>query len=150
MRNLLLTLHIIGVAGWLGGNLTQMMLLPIFDRSGHAAARIWHEASGQMAKVYYSVAGVLITITGIALLLLSDSPWSFSDPFVSIGFAVVLIGGLMGVLFFAPASRAAVTAHDEHDPGAVAKVRRRFTLGSIIDTGLVVFTTYAMVARLGA
>ncbi|MDA3040371.1 MAG: hypothetical protein O3C27_12755 [Actinomycetota bacterium] len=98
MRNLLLTLHLIGAAAWLGGNLTQMMMLPIFDRAGHAAARVWHDASGQMAKIYYSVAGALITVSGVALLLLSDSPWSFSDPFVSIGFAVVLIGGLMGIL----------------------------------------------------
>ena len=150
MRNVLLTMHLIGVAAWLGGNLTQMMVLPIFDRSGHGAARIWHEASGQMAKIYYSVAGALITITGISLLLLSDSPWSFSDPFISIGFAVVLIGGLMGVLFFAPTSQAAMTAHDEHDPGAVAKVRHRLIIGAVIDTALVVFTIYAMVAKLGA
>ncbi len=127
-----------------------MVMLPMFDRSGHAAARVWHEASGQMAKVYYSVAGAVITITGVFLLLQSDSPWTFSDPFVSIGFVVVLIGGLTGVLFFAPASRAAVTAHDEHDPGAVAKMRRRLTVGAVVDTGLVIFAIYAMVAKLGA
>ncbi|MDA3040372.1 MAG: hypothetical protein O3C27_12760 [Actinomycetota bacterium] len=43
-----------------------------------------------------------------------------------------------------------MTAHDEHDPGAVAEVRRRFTIGALIDTALGIFTVYAMVAKLGA
>ncbi len=147
MRSLLLTLHIIGVSAWLGGNLTQMMVLPLFEASGHDVAMVWHRASTDMAKIYYSIAGGLIMSTGIGLVL--DGPWKFSDAFVSIGFTVVIIGGVMGVKFFAPTSRAAIDAHSQRDPGAAAKVRQRFTLGAVIDTTLVIFAIYAMVAKLG-
>ncbi|MCP3853481.1 MAG: hypothetical protein GY698_01945 [Actinomycetia bacterium] len=146
MRTFLLVLHIVGVAAWLGGNLTQMMVLPMMERAEHTAAIAWHRASGQMAKIYYSIAGALITVTGICLVI--EGPYTFSDGFVSVGFLVVVIGGVMGVVFFAPASRAAITAHELGGGPTLQAVLKRFTMGAIVDTGLVIFTVYAMVAKL--
>ncbi|MCP5028178.1 MAG: hypothetical protein GY929_18020 [Actinomycetia bacterium] len=146
MRTLLLVLHIVGVAAWLGGNLTQMMVLPMMERAEHTAAMAWHRASGQMAKIYYSIAGTVIMVTGIGLVL--DGPYAFSDGFVSVGFLVVVIGGVMGVVFFAPTSRAAITAHELGGGPNLQAVLKRFTVGAIVDTGLVIFTVYAMVAKL--
>jgi uncharacterized membrane protein len=147
MRDLLLVIHIVGVAAWLGGNLTQMMVMPMFESAGHGTAAIWHRASGQMARIYYSVAGTVIAVTGIGLVI--EGPYQFSDAFVSVGFLVVIIGGVMGIVFFAPTSRAAVDAHDRSASGAAAQVRRRLSMGAAIDTVLIVFAIYAMVAKLG-
>lgn len=149
MRDLLLTIHLIGVAAWLGGNLTQMTVMPMLERGGHQTAEHWHNASGSMARVYYSLAGVVITLSGAALVLDSDA-YSFSDPFVGIGFTTVIIGGILGMAFFAPSSRAAVDAHRIGDPGAAFRIRQRFTIGALADTTLVVFTVWAMVAKLGS
>ncbi|MEZ5229793.1 MAG: hypothetical protein R2710_24975 [Acidimicrobiales bacterium] len=147
MRTLLLVLHLIGVAAWLGGNFTQMAVMPGLDRAGGVVAVAWHQASGRMAQIYYSVAGTVVFLTGVGLVL--DGPYEFSHAFVSIGFAVVIIGGVMGVAFFAPTSRAAVAAHEHGDASAIGKVRQRFAIGAAIDTALVIFTVYAMVAKLG-
>ena len=146
-RTFLLSLHIVAVAAWLGGNLVQMSLLPFFEREEHAVAAAWHRASGWMARVYYTVAGIVITVTGIALVIRGDIPWSAG--FVSLGLATVIIGGILGVLFFGPTSRQAVLAHAAADPVAVRRVRQRFTVGALIDTSLVVLTVVAMVHRWG-
>lgn len=147
MRTLLLVFHLTGVAAWLGGNFTQMMVMPLFERADHNAAVTWHRASGQMAKIYYSVAGTAIMVTGIGLVL--DGPYAFSDSFVSVGFMVVIIGGVMGVVFFAPTSRAAIGAHELGGGAPLAAAIRKFTVGAAVDTALVIFALYAMVAKLG-
>ncbi len=147
MRTLLLVLHLIGVAAWLGGNLTQLAIMPSMDRAGGVVGIAWHRASGQMAQIYYSIAGAVVLLTGVAMVL--DGPYEFSHAFVSIGFAVVIIGGVMGVTFFAPNSRAAAAAHENGEPNAIAQLRRRFVVGGAVDTALVIFTIYAMVTKLG-
>lgn len=149
MRDGLLWLHLVGVAAWLGGNLTQFMLMPRLERAGQQAAIAWHEGTGAMAKIYYSVAGTVVAVTGVLLVLRSDT-YTFADAFVSVGFAVVIVGGIMGVAFFAPASRRAVEAHRSGDAGAVAAVGRRIRLGAVVDTSLILFAIWAMVAKLGA
>ncbi len=147
MRTALLTVHVAAIAAWLGGNFAQLMLLPMFERSGHAGAALWHHASGRMAKVYYSVAGVMIALTGIGLV--QDGPYSFQDGFVSIGLTVVVIGGILGVVFFGPQARAAKAAHDARDATAAAAARRRIVMGALLDTALVLFAVWAMVKKIG-
>lgn len=149
MRDLLLTLHIMSAAAWLGGNLTQLMILPIMERAGRTAAATWFRATEHMAKIYYSVAGVSLIVTGILLLVAIDSPYSFSDPFVSIGFMVVMIGAIAGVALFAPQARAAAAANHAGDAVAATVARNRIAVAAVVDTALVIFATYAMVSKLG-
>lgn len=148
MRDVLLWLHITGVAAWLGANFTQFTLMPRLERAGREAAVAWHQGTGQMAKVYYSVAGAVVAITGVLLVLQSDA-YSFADPFVSIGFLVIIIGGAMGVIHFAPASRRAVEAHRVGDAGAMAAAGQRIRVGAMVDTALMLITIWAMVTKLG-
>lgn len=149
MRDLLLTLHIMSAAAWLGGNFTQLMLLPLMERAGRAATVTWFRATEQMAKIYYSIAGVALILTGILLLVAIDSPYSFSDPFVSIGFAVVIIGAIAGVAHFAPQARAAAAANEEGDAAAATAARNKIAGAAVVDTALVIFAIYAMVSKLG-
>ncbi len=149
MRDLLLWIHIVAVGAWLGGNFTQMMVRPRLEAAGQATAVAWHSASGQMAKVYYSVAGVVILITGVVLVLDSDV-YTFADPFVSIGFLAVIVGAAGGIFYFAPLSRRAVQAFTDGNDAEIANVGQRFTMGAAIDTLIVLGTIFVMVAKLGA
>lgn len=147
MRTTLLTLHLIGVAAWLGGNLTQLTLLPLFERGGHAVAAAWHMATGQMARFYYSIAGTLVFLTGIGLV--SDSGYSYGDPFVSIGFAVVIISFVLGITLFGPQAQAAKKAHEAQDSTSAQKHRRTIVVAGLFDTLILLIALWAMVEKVG-
>jgi uncharacterized membrane protein len=142
-RNVLLAVHIAAVAGWLGGNFSQFFLMPQMARAGGGVAAAWFEATARMARRYYNVAGTVLAVSGVLLLLHSDGAYHWSSGFVAVGLAVVVIGGLTGVAFFAPdADRLAATARAG---GAVPL--RRFLLVLCMDTTLVLLAVVAMVAK---
>ncbi len=145
MRTLLLGLHIIGVAAWLGANLTQIFVVRILENGGHEPARVWHTAAGLMVRTYYNVAGALITITGILLVI--DGDWDWSAGFIAVGFATVIIGGALGAGFFQPMSLRAAAAHEAADEAAAGAILRRLAVGVGIDTTLVVVTIFVMVDK---
>ncbi len=149
MRDVILPLHIIAVAAWLGGNFVQLMLLPFFEKQGHEVAALWHEASGNMAKIYYTIAGVAILITGVVLVLDNDSI-EFSAAYVSLGFLAVILGAAGGMAFFGPKSREFIAAHQAGDDAAIAGLRTKFSVMALIDTAIVILTIFAMVGRWGA
>lgn len=143
LRNILLVVHIAAVAAWLGGNFSQFFLLPQMARAGSGTATAWFEATARMARRYYNAAGTLLAISGVLLLLHSDGGYHWSSGFVIVGIAVVVIGGLTGVAFFAPdADRLAATSRS----GAAVRIRR-FLLVLCVDTTLVLTAVLAMVAK---
>ncbi|MGB8858725.1 MAG: hypothetical protein WCC60_05690 [Ilumatobacteraceae bacterium] len=142
-RNVLLVVHLAALAGWLGGNFTQFFMAPWFAHRGGVEAVAWYEATGRMARRYYNVAGTLLALSGVLLLLHSDGVYRWSSGFVGVGLAVVVVGGLTGVVFFAPDSdRMAADARS----GRPARVRR-FLLVLCVDSALVLTAVLAMVAK---
>ena len=149
MRQTLLVLHIIGVAAWLGGNLVLAFVGPRIG-SAEATTRVWWaETQGAMARVLYNIAGILVLLTGLGLLLRSDSPFEFSDTFVSIGFLAVIIGAVLGMAVFGPGSRALAAAIRDGDAEAERAVSARLTAFGVLDTIVVVVTIVAMGAKWG-
>lgn len=143
IRNTLLVVHIAAVAGWLGGNFSQFFLMPQMARAGGDTTTAWFEATARMAQRYYNVAGTLLAVSGVLLLLHSDGAYHWSSGFVIVGIAVVVIGGLTGVAFFAPdAVRLAATSR----AGAPVRIRR-FLMVLCADTTLVLAAVLAMVAK---
>lgn len=148
MRQTLLVLHIIGVATWLGGNLVLAFVGPRIG-SAEATTRVWWaETQGAMARVLYNVAGVLVLVTGVALVLDSDF-FEFSNMFVSIGFLAVIIGAVLGMAVFGPGSRALAAAIREGDVETERSVSARLTAFGVLDTIVVVVTIVAMVGKWG-
>ena len=140
-RNVLLALHIAAVAAWLGCNLTQFFIAPWFARQGGAAAVAWFDATGRLARMYYNVAGTLLAVTGV--LLVRESGFHWSAGFVAVGITVVVIGGLVGVLFFAPDGARLAEAERSGRPVAL----RRYLAVLTVDTTLVLTAVLAMVAK---
>ncbi len=147
MRDLLLSLHIIGVAAWLGANFTQIFASNRLTKGNDAVALAWHQTSLALGRTYYNVAGALITVTGI--LLVFEGDWEWSSAFISIGFATVIIGGLVGFLFFIPTSEQAIEAIEKADTTQATLMSQRSLVGAIGDTALVVLTIFAMVGKWG-
>ncbi len=146
MRTLLLSVHIVCVAAWLGGNFTQMFLMRGFSAGDSALAAAWFRGSAAMAKVYYSIAGVLLIATGVGLVLDNDA-WSFGSGFVTVGFVAVIIGAVTGVTFFGPRAERAVT---EFESGRIDEGRKSASsIGTmaLVDTVIVLIALVAMVSH---
>lgn len=146
MRTFLLSVHIVSVAAWLGGNFTQMFLMRGFATGDSGMAAAWFRASANMAKIYYSIAGVLLTVTGVALVLNNDA-WSFGSGFVTVGFVAVIIGAVTGITFFGPRAERAV---EEFQSGRIEEGRRSASSIGVVamaDTAIVLIALVAMVSH---
>ncbi len=144
-RNLLLLLHIGGVAAWLGANFVQLVLSPRFARGPAAAAAAWTRHTIWLGERYYNVAGGLIVVTGVLLVL--DGDWSWGSGFIWVGIAVVVIGGVMGVTLFSPLAQRRAAALDAGDEPTAAGAQGRIIPLAYLDTALVLTAVLAMVDK---
>ncbi|MCP4437012.1 MAG: hypothetical protein GY812_16140 [Actinomycetia bacterium] len=148
MRNTLLVIHIIAVAAWLGANLTMAFAGSMTRGADVAARRWWAAAQGNLARVYKSIAATVVLITGVWLVLLTVEGvrlFEFSDPFVSIGFLVVIVGAGLGIFVFGPGCRQIVASIDSGDAQGEARATNRLSVVGLVDTLLVVLAIVAMV-----
>lgn len=149
MRTTLLVFHILGAATWLGANVTQAIATPQFVKAGGETTARWWRTTVLMGKALYPAAAVVLLLSGIFLVVTSNGGYSFSDPFVGVGFAMIIIGAVVGVTVFGPRGERAATLRETGDAtGALVPegVIRRF---GTFDTVLLVITIVAMVSRWG-
>lgn len=146
-RDILLVLHIAGVGTWFGANIMQAVVPGLIGPTSAAAAS-WFRVTEKLATRLYIPAGVTILVTGI-LLVLDSSQYGFGSVFVTIGFAAVIIGAVLGSAVFGPKSRAIADALDSGDTVLADKTRATTGQFGALDTLIVLFTIYAMVAKIG-
>lgn len=144
-RNVLLWLHITGVAAWLGSNLALFMLDRWFSTRSQEGAATFAEATSFLAERYYNVAGVLVGATGVALVL--ETGYGWGSGFVVVGITALVLGATFGIAVFAPTGKRLAAAIRSEDSGAVQALRRRTRIFLSLDTAIVLTTVLAMVAR---
>ena len=148
MRTLLLALHIASVAGWLGANYVQILLAPRFGRAGRDSAVTWARQSNWLGERYYPVIGALVLITGV--LLVVETGWDWSDGFVGLGIAIVILGGITGVVGFGRLGKQRLDALEAGDTDAADAVLGRIVRLGVVDTALILLTVLAMVDKWGS
>lgn len=146
LRNTLLALHIVAACAWLGANFTQLFIVPTVAKASTDVRLWWAEGGVRLARVLYNAAGVVILVTGIALVI--DS-YSFASTFVSIGFAAVIIGAALGITVFAPKNRALVQAIRSGDTAEESNLRALIVRFAYLDTAIVIVTVFVMVWKVG-
>lgn len=149
MRDILLWLHIIGAATWLGANLTQAFVGPKLMANRETAPG-WLRAVEKSSGPLYGTASALILITGIILIVTSDGIYRFSSLFVTIGFAVLILGGALAGLVFNRKTRQMIGMYDAGQDAQVAAIYRTLGTWGILDSLLVAFAILAMVSKWGA
>lgn len=145
MHTTMLVLHLIGVAAWLGGNLTLAFAGSMSGGADPVARRWWAVAQGSMARIYFSLAATLVLVTGVVLVLDEDGV-EFSDTFVSIGFLAVIVGLVLGIFVFGPGTRQIVGAIDDGDAAAERAGNSRLAINGVVSSLVLVVTIVAMVA----
>jgi uncharacterized membrane protein len=150
MRNVLLILHILAAGTWFGANMVQLMVNPRIGNAGSTVAAHWLRTTVRLGTRLYSPAAVLILLSGIGLVLVSDGAYEFSDLFVSVGFLVVIVGAALGMAVFAPVGRRAADAYEAGQTQVVQASERRLAMFGMLDTALLIFVITLMVLRLGS
>jgi hypothetical protein len=149
LRDVLLILHIAGAGAWLGANIVQAMAPSLAAKQGPAAHAGWYRIAARLSSRLYMPAAILILVTGIWMVLLSDA-YGFGTLFVTIGLAMIIIGALLGILVFDRGSQQAATAIEAGEQAAIRSATGRLAGFGVLDTVLLLFTITAMVLRLGA
>jgi len=149
LREVLLFIHILAAATWLGANVTQIVVNPVMARTGGATAAAWMRQTVRMGIIAYTPAALVALITGI-FLVIDGAQWEFEQFFVVLGFITVIVGAVVGARVFGPLGRKAANLYDSGDATAAAAVQSKLGMWTYIDTALVVVTIYAMVSKLGA
>ena len=147
MRDLLLVIHILAVAAWIGGGLALGFLAPRLSARGSETARNLYATYESMGKIYFNIAGVTVLLSGILLVL--DGVYEFEDTFVIVGIVIVVIGALIGAFGFGPTAQKIVAAYDADDASAVASLTRRFSIIGVVDSLVLVVAVVAMVYKWG-
>ena len=93
MTELLLVIHILSAAAWIGGAFLSGFVAPRLARSGVEGATLaWARVAAEAGAKYFNPAGILTALSGIGLVVTSDV-YDWGDAFVSIGLAVVIADG---------------------------------------------------------
>jgi hypothetical protein len=143
-HNLLLLVHLVAVAAWLGANLTQFVVAPRLRRHGAAEARAWSQAAQLLARRYYNVAGAIVLISGIGLVMDGDWKW---QGFVLVGIAMVVVGATLGIAVFDRTLRKEEAALAVGDVVTARRFQHTITSVAILDTFLLLVTMLAMIDR---
>ncbi len=145
MEEVLLWIHILASAAWIGAAVAVLFLAPRMASNavaGQAFSTQWVE----MGRKLFTPAAIVALATGIGLVIVES--YSFGTAFVSIGFLMVIVGGVLGARVYAPMGRKIAAAHESGEETAGLYARMR-TLG-LAELALLAFTVYAMATRLGA
>jgi uncharacterized membrane protein len=147
MGDVLLVVHILAAATWLGAGVAVGFLTPRLRVAGDESGVAFMSAYERMGRLVFNPAGILVLLSGV--LLVVDGPWRFEDAFVMVGVAVVFVGAVIGARIFSPLSRAAQAAHASHDIANLDRIYDRFRTFGVIDTSLIVLAVIVMVLKLG-
>ncbi len=145
MNDVLLWIHILASAVWIGAAVAVLFLAPRMATNavtGQAFSTQWVE----MGRKLFTPTAIVALATGIGLVI-SES-YSFGAAFVSIGFLAVIVGGVLGARVYAPMGRKIASAHESGDDTTSLYARMR-TLG-LAELAILAFTVYAMATRIGA
>jgi len=145
MHGLLLWIHILAAAVWIGAATAVVYLAPRMAQNA-TTGQVFATAWVAMGRKLFTPAAIVSLATGIGLVF--DGTTSFSAGFVSIGFLMVVIGGVVGARVYAPAGRQIAAAHESGAETAALYARVRTI--NLVELALLAFTVYAMATKLGA
>lgn len=142
MRDVLLTIHILAAAGFVGGGVYSLSSFPGSIREyGLRRAMERDEAVG---RVFFSVAVGVLLLSGIALVLDSDV-YGWGDAFVWVGIGVIVLDGIFEGAYLQRKGRQLA----EMDEPPAPAVRSLLWQSGVVTAVFAVVAVYSMVSKLG-
>lgn len=139
-------IHVLAAVAWVGGSILLQVYGARLAKAG-AEDRIRSANDSLVAGNLFAAAGIVTLAAGVWLVLRVDA-WDFDQAWISIGFAGVLLGAVLGMAFYAPQTRALIGELEAGSPAAGLR-GRRIALVSTIETVILVVVVWAMVFKPG-
>ena len=147
MRDGLLFLHIVGVAGWLGGGVYALYTYSALATMESAAAGPALQRLKKVEDRFFGPASGLVLLSGVGLVLTSDA-FGWGDAFVIIGLVAFVLSAILGATV---GKRNSETLAEAASTGAdVPKALRSWRLGTVWDFVILFVVIWAMITKLGA
>ena len=148
LYEILLFVHILGVAVWVGGSIMLGVVSARIQGTGDAVFRARFARAAGVVGPVIGISAALILASGLWMVIDNDAI-ELSQLWVWLGLALFLLSGIVGAVYFAPASNRIVEALEG---GRVEEADRRagaFNLVSRLDTLLLVVIVGLMVFKPG-
>jgi uncharacterized membrane protein len=146
LYEVLLFVHIVGVAVWVGGSIMLGFVGARIQATGDAAFRARFARSAGIVGPVIGVSAVLIVASGAWMVVESDAI-ELAQLWVWLSLALFLLSAIVGGVYFAPASNRIVAALEG---GRIEEADRRagvFNLVSRLDTLLLLVILGLMVFK---
>jgi uncharacterized membrane protein len=142
MRDVLLTIHILAAAAWIGGGLYGTFALR--RHTANEGPRKALAVADALGSKYFGTAFAVLLVSGVGLVLTSDA-FGWGSGFVIIGIGVLVVEGALEGAVLGPATKRLA---ESDDPVAFngAPILR---WGTLFSYALLVFAVWAMVAKPG-
>ena len=140
MDGILLTLHILSAAVWVGGGIYASVSYPRHAANGTLRGVL--AVDQKLGSIVFGSAIAVLLLSGVGLVLMSDT-FGFGHAFVLVGIGVIVLSSILEGVVFGPATKKSLEGE-----GAV-------TLPPVMRWALPVyvvmfaFTIWAMVTKLG-
>ncbi len=149
MRGILVTIHVLAAAAWIGGGLfSSVSLISLAKSLGVKTVLSLDQAVGNR---FFGAAVGTVALSGVALVLTSDS-YGWGTTFVLVGLAVIVLDGALEGAVFGPRLKklaAAAESGSTSEVDALDEFRRFSLVSTVAHLALVVFALWSMVVRLG-
>ena len=146
LGTVLLVLHIVAAGMWLGANVMRAVVPNLIAPHGAEATAGWFRVAGSLSKRLYMPAAIVLLATGVWMVLRTNS-YGFGSLFVTIGFAMIIVSAVLGIVVFGPGSEVAAKAVEAGDESRIKAATSRLAAFGTVDTLLLLFTITVMVNR---
>jgi len=147
VENILLFVHILFAAIWLGGAATSAILLNSAKNLEPGQAKTIIQNIINLAKFVFLPMSVLVYITGTGLI--SVAGYSFGEPWISAAFAGVIISIILGAVFHPRAGRKAMAAATSDNAQTLTGALKTWLLIAYIDLTIITAVLALMVYKPG-
>lgn len=141
-RALVLTLHVLAAAAWIGSSFYSSVVYPR-HASNRTLGATYH-VEEKVARNFIGAAMALVLITGVTLVLMTPA-FGFTDLFVIIGFAAIIVRVALEGGLFIPAIKRTVAA----EVTGTKTIDPMTKWSAVFDVALFGFVVWAMVVKLG-
>lgn len=149
MREVLLVLHILGAALWIGGGVVTVLARRPLVGGDRSISIVWMGLEEKLGKAYFPATAILTLLTGIGLVILADE-YDFLDLFVLIGIAAFLLSAIGNSAYVGRVDARAVEAWKEGNDQSASSLVTGTTRFHILDNAVLILALVAMVYRWGS
>lgn len=148
LYELFVVLHVFCAIAWVGGATYDLLIGKSVFATDEAQTRTWLTGFWErIGAKYFIPISMGTVIFGIAAVL--EGPWSFSDPFISIGLGVFILLLINGLAYLEPQAKK-IKAESEEFGAASEQVTQRVNKllnVTILETGVLYALVFIMVIK---